>query len=80
MPGLQHAGRFAAGDRGRNVVTRDLAEPAGLAFAAMLLEPWWMLTLISAVYLLLMPYALFRYGRIKRRRAAQKSAAASAEH
>jgi CDP-diacylglycerol--serine O-phosphatidyltransferase len=41
-----------------------------LAFAALLLEPWWSLSVIAAVYLLLMPYALVRYGRIKRRRAA----------
>jgi len=40
-----------------------------LAFAALMLEPWWSLTILSAVYLLLMPYALFRYAKIKRRRA-----------
>ncbi|MEM7687719.1 MAG: phosphatidylcholine/phosphatidylserine synthase [Pseudomonadota bacterium] len=40
-----------------------------LGFAALMLEPWWSLTVIAAVYLLLMPYALVKYGRIKRRRA-----------
>ncbi|BDI60767.1 CDP-alcohol phosphatidyltransferase family protein [Qipengyuania nanhaisediminis] len=40
-----------------------------LAFAAALLEPWWTLTAISVVYLALMPYALVRYGKVKRRRA-----------
>ena len=40
-----------------------------LAFAALLLEPWWMLSAISVTYLALMPYALFKYGKIKRRRA-----------
>ncbi len=40
-----------------------------LVFAALLLEPWWTLSAISATYLLLMPYALFKYGVIKRRRA-----------
>lgn len=40
-----------------------------LAFAALLLEPWWTLTAISMTYLALMPYALFKYGKIKRRRA-----------
>ncbi|EAQ29655.1 phosphatidylserine synthase [Erythrobacter sp. NAP1] len=40
-----------------------------LAFAALLLEPWWTLTAISLTYLALMPYALFKYGKVKRRRA-----------
>ncbi len=40
-----------------------------IAFAALLLEPWWTLTAISATYLLLMPYALYKYGKVKRRRA-----------
>lgn len=39
-----------------------------IAFAALLLEPWWTLTAISAIYLVLMPYALMRYGKVKRRR------------
>ena len=40
-----------------------------IAFAGFMLEPWWTLTSISAVYLALMPYALFKYGKIKRERA-----------
>lgn len=44
-----------------------------LLFAALLLEPWWSLTVIGAGYLLLMPYALIKYGRIKRRRARQQA-------
>lgn len=43
-----------------------------IAFAALLLEPWWTLTVISAVYLALMPYALWRYGKVKRRRAQKR--------
>ncbi|MEM1195250.1 MAG: phosphatidylcholine/phosphatidylserine synthase [Pseudomonadota bacterium] len=39
-----------------------------LAFAALLLEPWWTLTALSVGYLALMPYALVKYGQIKRRR------------
>ncbi|MEP3050072.1 MAG: phosphatidylcholine/phosphatidylserine synthase [Erythrobacter sp.] len=39
-----------------------------LAFAALLIEPWWMLTTISVGYLALMPYGLFKYSRIKRQR------------
>lgn len=41
---------------------------AALLVAALMLEPWWSLTAIAIVYLALMPYALFRYGKIKRRR------------
>lgn len=55
--------------RPRRDVRLGLIAFAALAFAALLLEPWWTLTAISAGYLLLMPYALFKYGRIKRRRA-----------
>lgn len=43
-----------------------------VAFAALLLEPWWTFTAISAVYLAFMPYALWRYGKIKRRRALRR--------
>jgi len=39
-----------------------------MAFAALLLEPWWTLTVISVGYLALMPYGLVKYGRIKRQR------------
>ncbi|MHA7818834.1 MAG: CDP-alcohol phosphatidyltransferase family protein [Erythrobacter sp.] len=56
---------------------RDIRLPllafAALAFAALLLEPWWTLTAISAIYLALMPYALIKYGRIKRRRADERA-------
>ena len=50
-----------------------------LGFAALLLEPWWSLTVISAGYLALMPYALFKYGRIKRRRALERQLRGDAE-
>lgn len=46
-----------------------------IAFAALLLEPWWSLSVIAGGYLLLMPYALFKYGRIKRRRAQHAASA-----
>lgn len=42
-----------------------------LVFAGLMLEPWWTFSAISLVYLALIPYALIRYGKIKRRRAAQ---------
>jgi CDP-diacylglycerol--serine O-phosphatidyltransferase len=44
-----------------------------LAFATLLLEPWWSLAAMSAAYLALMPYGLIRYGRIKRRRAREET-------
>jgi len=47
---------------------------SALSFAALLLEPWWMLSVLSLGYLALMPYALFKYGRIKRRRARERAA------
>ena len=45
----------------------------GLLFAAMLVEPWFTIAVISIGYLALMPVGLFRYSRIKRQRAAAKS-------
>jgi CDP-diacylglycerol--serine O-phosphatidyltransferase len=55
--------------RPRRDVRLPLLAFSAMAFAALLLEPWWTLTAISAVYLALMPYALIKYGKIKRRRA-----------
>lgn len=54
--------------RPRRDVRLPLLAFSAMAFAALLLEPWWTLTAISAVYLALMPYALIKYGKIKRRR------------
>jgi len=39
-----------------------------IAFAGVLLEPWWTLSAIGALYLGLMPYSLVRYSKIKRER------------
>ena len=50
-----------------------------LAFAALLLEPWWTLATICIGYLALMPYGLVKYGRIKRRRGQEPGAAAAAQ-
>lgn len=38
----------------------------GMLFAALLLEPWWSLSAISIGYLLVLPYALWRYSSVKR--------------
>ena len=42
----------------------------GLLFAALLSEPWWSLALISIGYLLLMPYGVWKYRRLRRQRRA----------
>lgn len=41
----------------------------GLVGVALLTEPWWTLIAICAVYLLLLPYGMISYARVKRRRA-----------
>jgi CDP-diacylglycerol--serine O-phosphatidyltransferase len=56
--------------RPRRNVRLELIAGAGLLFGALLLEPWWALTAICAIYLALMPVGLFRYARIKRQRPA----------
>jgi CDP-diacylglycerol--serine O-phosphatidyltransferase len=63
--------------RPRRAIRLPLIAFTGLAFAALLLEPWWTLTAISAVYLALMPYYLVKYGRIKQRRRKEASAGAA---
>lgn len=42
---------------------------AGLVFAALLTEPWWTLAAISIGYLVLMPYGIINYARVRRARA-----------
>jgi len=54
--------------RPRRGIRLGLIVFVGMAFAALLLEPWWTLTAISGSYLALMPYGLIKYGRIKRQR------------
>lgn len=44
----------------------------GLLFAALLVETWSTLAVISIGYLALMPYGLWRYGKVKRQRAAEQ--------
>lgn len=46
----------------------------GIAFAALLTEPWWTLVAICALYLALMPWGIVSYGRIRRLRAARQVA------
>lgn len=56
--------------RPRRSVRLELIAFGGLVFTALLLEPWWTLVAICVVYLALMPYALIRYGKVKRQRRA----------
>ena len=56
--------------RPRRSIRLEAIALAGLVFAALLTEPWWTLVAICVVYLLLMPYSIARYARIKRQRAA----------
>nr|WP_233996949.1 CDP-diacylglycerol--serine O-phosphatidyltransferase [Porphyrobacter sp. CACIAM 03H1] len=63
--------------RPRRSVRLPLIAFIGLAFAALLLEPWWTLAAISTVYLALMPWGLVKYARIKRRRRLDALAAAA---
>src|SRR5690606_28898452 len=64
--------------RPRHEVRLGAIALAGLVFAALLTEPWWTLAAISIVYLALMPYAVVRYGRIKRQRGGGRDGATGA--
>lgn len=54
----------------RNVRLESIAL-VGILFAALLSEPWWTLAIISIGYLALMPWAIWRYRKLKRSRAAR---------
>lgn len=58
--------------RPRRNVRLELIALVGIVFAALLLEPWWTLAVISAGYMALMPYGMIKYSRIRRQRAAQQ--------
>lgn len=57
--------------RPRRPVRLLLIGAAALVVGALLIEPWWTFAAIGAAYLLLMPYALWRYARVKRQRQGQ---------
>jgi CDP-diacylglycerol--serine O-phosphatidyltransferase len=65
--------------RPRRSIRLPLIAFTGLAFAALLLEPWWTLAAISTVYLALMPYGLVKYARIRRRKQAAEAQAQPAD-
>ncbi|MGB5779629.1 MAG: CDP-diacylglycerol--serine O-phosphatidyltransferase [Allopontixanthobacter sediminis] len=56
--------------RPRRNVRLELIALVGILFAALLSEPWWTLAIISIGYLALMPWALWRYRKLKRSRSA----------
>ena len=60
--------------RPRRDVRLGLIAVIGMVFAALLLEPWWTLVAICAVYLALLPYAWTRYSKVKRQREAVPAA------
>ncbi|WP_379547340.1 CDP-alcohol phosphatidyltransferase family protein [Qipengyuania sp. DSG2-2] len=57
--------------RPRRNVRLELILFVGILFAALLVEPWWTLAVISVGYLALMPYAWLKYARIKRQTSAK---------
>lgn len=59
--------------RPRRSVRLEILAVAGLVFAALLTEPWWTLVAICAGYLLLMPFGVVSYARVKRQRAVRKA-------
>jgi CDP-diacylglycerol--serine O-phosphatidyltransferase len=63
--------------RPRQNIRLEAIALAGLVFAALLTEPWLTLAGLCLVYLVLMPYSIVRYGRIKRQRAAKTAPAGS---
>ncbi len=54
--------------RPRRNVRLELIAVTGMVFAALLLEPWWTLAALSALYLLLMPLGWWRYYKVKQQR------------
>lgn len=53
--------------RPRRGIRLEVLAFVGLLFAALLLEPWWTLSAICAVYLSMLPWALLKYSRVRRR-------------
>jgi CDP-diacylglycerol--serine O-phosphatidyltransferase len=61
--------------RPRRAVRLELIALVGIVFAALLLESWWTLAVISAGYMAMMPFGMIKYGRIKRQRVTAARAA-----
>lgn len=59
--------------RPRRSVRLEMLAVVGLLVAALMTEPWWTLVGICCVYLLLMPYGIISYAKVKRQRATRQS-------
>lgn len=57
--------------RPRRNVRLEAIALVGILFAALLSEPWWTLAIISIFYLALMPWAMWKYRKLKRSRSAR---------
>lgn len=57
--------------RPRRSIRLELLVIMGMIGAALLQEPWWTLIGICMLYLATLPYGIWSYARVKRRRAAQ---------
>ncbi len=63
--------------RPRRSVRLELIALFGITFAALLSEPWLTLVGICVLYLLMIPYGMFSYARVKRQRAGRAEAEGS---
>ncbi|RKF22051.1 phosphatidylcholine/phosphatidylserine synthase [Altericroceibacterium spongiae] len=61
--------------RPRRSIRLEAIAVAGLVFASLLTEPWWTLAVLSIIYLLLMPYGVYSYAKVRR----QRNAASASE-
>ena len=57
--------------RPRRSIRLEAIAIAGMLVAALLTEPWWTLVAVCVIYVALMPYAVWSYAKVKRRRAAR---------
>ena len=60
--------------RPRRNIRLEVIALAGLLVAALLIEPWFTLVVISAGYLLLLPVGVISYVKVKRQRAGRRAA------
>lgn len=59
--------------RPRRSIRLELIALVGIVFTALLTEPWWTLTVICVIYLLLMPWGVLRYAKVRRQREVRAS-------
>jgi CDP-diacylglycerol--serine O-phosphatidyltransferase len=64
--------------RPRRTIRLELIALFGLVFAALLTEPWLTLAGVCIIYMLLIPFGIFGYAKVRRQRASRQSDDASA--